>query len=352
MRLLVLVLTAGCYSPRFDAPGDGAAGADAGGHWKKVITLTPPATASPLVDFPVGIGLASDDDLRDHATRDDLVFTDDQGTRLPTEIEVFGPSGRLAAWVRVPSLGPGTVIELHYGDAAFAAGGSSSPVFDDRFVAVWHLSRTPFSDSVSGRMALPNGTVQGTDGILGDAFDAQPKSWLDVPDDDALDFGLQSFSYSVWVKASAFAGEWDTPWYKGGTSQAQAGYVFELGQNGWRALISDGTASGDTSIATASLMNGVLGEWFHLVAVVNRSTGELRGYVDGVLDGLDNTLSQVGSTTTSFTASISRSTNAFAGAIDEVRIFDVPLDADWIAVEHANLEDPGFATWGPEETVP
>jgi hypothetical protein len=353
VRLLVLVVAAGCYSPKFAGPGDGAPCADGAPHWKKRITLQPPSTVAPLLGFPVGIHLPFDDDLRDRATRDDVVFTDDQGTRLPTEVELYRPpSGRLSAWVRVPVLQPGTMIELHYGDLAFAAGGSADPVFDERFVAVWHLSRLPYDDSVSGRDAVANGSVLGTDGIMGDAFEAQPSAWLSIPDDAALDFAGDSFSYSVWVKATTFLNDWDTPWYRGGTSHTDAGYVFELGLDGWKALVSDGGGGGDPSIATAGLMDGSIGDWYHLVAVVNRSTGELRGYVDGVLDGLDTTLPQVGSTTSASMASISRPTNSFSGAIDEVRIVNVALEADWIAIEHANLEDPAFFTVGPEEAVP
>ena len=42
-------------------------------------------------------------------------------------------------------------------------------------------------------------------------------------------------------------------------------------------------------------------------------------------------------------------TTPFKGLVDEVRVIKTVLSADWIAAEHANLNDAGFVSLGPEE---
>ena len=49
---------------------------------------------------------------------------------------------------------------------------------------------------------------------------------------------------------------------------------------------------------------------------------------------------------------IRSSSEQFQDAIDELRVYTVALDADWIATEHANLTSPTFLTLGAEQQAP
>ena len=111
-RAFVLAVLAGCGRLGFDAAHTDASVAQL--TRRHPITVAGPSPA--LADVPVGIVIAGDTALAGHARPDgrDLAFTAADGTTvLPFEIERYdGATGALVAWVRVPSLGPGTRLYL------------------------------------------------------------------------------------------------------------------------------------------------------------------------------------------------------------------------------------------------
>lgn len=151
-----------------------------------------------------------------------------------------------------------------------------------------------------------------------------------IPDSNTLDFGTASFSYGLWVNAASTSGNYDMPWWKGGSSPGVPGYDFELGAGRWAACLSDG----DEGLCAAFSSSPLLGRWVHLFAVVDRRAASLSLFVDGRLVSSSPIPSSFGSTSSSFPASIGASSSGpypFKGRIDDVRVYSRALSPSEVA---------------------
>lgn len=326
----------------------------AGYHRRKQIVITPPG-ATALADFPVGIVESGDPDLASHALGDgsDITFTaQDATTPLAAELATFDhATGELEAWVRIPSLQAPTTIWLYYDGSASTA--DPTAAWPALFAGVWHLEKaSPGHDSTTHahHLAAPTASAAptGVAGIAGAACDYDGiDDSLDVasPSDGSLDFGMASFSYSLWVHVISSLGGYDTPIYKGCASPGDPGYCMLLGSAGWEGKLHDGTAFVD-----AELGPSVYGAWVYLAVVVDRTTMEAYGYADGAyVSHVD--ISGIGSmaSTKSFEVGVDSGGSPFHGTIDETRVYGQALTADWIATEYANLTSESFLAIGSEQ---
>ncbi len=114
---------------------------------RKFITVNHTKITANLVNFPVLITLPSDANLAAHAQSDgdDIVFTDDHGNKLNHEIELYqSATGRLVAWVNVPSLSSltDTKLYLYYGNSA--SGNQQNPhgTWNSDYLMVHHMEET------------------------------------------------------------------------------------------------------------------------------------------------------------------------------------------------------------------
>jgi len=349
-----------------DAPAipDAPPGAWVTGYaYRKPIVVTR-AGSSTLASFPVGIVLASDPDLAAHARGDggDIVVTSgDAMTRLDSELASFDAStGRLELWTRVPALPPATstILYVYYGGPTSTT--NAPDVWPPaRFKGVWHLS-DPASTAIAadstaaghtlGSMgtAIPThepgvaGLARGHDGV-------DDELQIGDPADGSLDVGMQSFAVSVWLNSAGAVGTFDNPFFKGGTSPGSPGYCVITGsQNPWLGKLHDGASYLELTLAPPASS-----QWLHVAIVVDRSTSPARGvaYVNGVQT--DQQTITLGSLDTQRELSIGAgSGSAYRGLVDEARIYNTALTADWIATEYANLATPGFITKGTEERMP
>jgi len=164
----------------------------------------------------------------------------------------------------------------------------------------------------------------------------------------SLDFGLDSFTFGLWVAVEHAVGRWDIPLYKGGSTASNAGYDMELGLSSWRAAVSDGRTLYDGEFGVDPAFNG---RWAHLIAVVDRSSEELRLYADGAeVDVID--ITGLGSVDNNRSARLGVADYPILGRIDELRLYRRAVTVDEIALEHANLMTPGFLSIGAEELAP
>lgn len=331
----------------------------AGFAFRRPIAITRTTGNSTLANFPVAIVIPSDTPLAQHAQAAgaDLVMTLDDGvTRLDSQLVGFeATTGKTELWVRVPSLPAGTTnVFLYYGAAAqdTNAGG----VWPAEFRAVWHLSETAGSSAIdsAGTHTLDQGTaglIPGhTAGIAGlgrDHDGVDDVIFIADPADGSLDFGTASFSYSIWVNAEANLGQFDQPFYKGGTTDSLPGYCMMLGTGAWGGKVHDGSDFEDIDFAT----NPTLNAWHHLAVVIDRTNNTARGYFDGVQSSVINNFN-LGSINSGEQVRIGRGSGGaqFSGLTDEAHIVSGVLTADWIATEHANLTADGFVSIGAEQT--
>lgn len=335
-----------------DTPGDGWLD---GRQFRKRIEIHP-GIAGTLSGFPIAVMRTDDPDLEAHATGNDFVATLDDGeTVLPGELVRFG-NGKLELWVRIPELADGTAFYLYYGGSDVPA---TTATWDGAFAGVWHLSDSGNArDSTTNITHLAAPTTETTpeltsDGVFGRARMLDGNDVLDGgdPASGVLDFGTDSFSYSLWVHQTGVLGLYDSPFYKGGGSVLEPGYCWLLGTDGgWTAKVHDG----DTEVyLELGPPQSFANRWVQLAAVIDRQTSTMRIYADGLERG-STSLDDVGTLSTTFSLLVGAGTadNPFQGMIDEVRIYHRALEPDWIRAEFENGTNPSFLVVGPEESGP
>ena len=114
---------------------------------RKTVTINHTKVAADLTNFPVLVDII-DSDLSSKAQSDgdDIAFTDYLMNKLDHEIERYDyNTGRLVAWVRVPSLSStsDTVLYMYYGNAAASSQQNATAVWDSSYIMVQHLEETP-----------------------------------------------------------------------------------------------------------------------------------------------------------------------------------------------------------------
>lgn len=364
MRIAAIALVlAGCFS-KPDRPGGDLPTTDGvptpngwltGFAFRKRIVITAP-TSTELTDFPVGIVRTADAEIAEHTRSGgrDLVATDDDGvTQLPSELVSYD-AGTLEMWVNLPRLTSTQTFYIYYGGSSHEPDPST---WSARFAGVWHLSTTGSGaqDSTahgnhltSGGNAVPTevagaiGNARHLDGI-DDSLDGGD------PATGTLDFGTGSFSYSMWVFQASTVGSFDTAFYKGGTSTGETGYCWLLGSPLWTAKVQVGSQISAPELGSAALFQN---RWVHIAAVVDRAQGLMFAYADGMPKSSE-TLAGFASLSTGEPIQVGRGTQSpFAGAIDELRVYNEALTPDWIKTEVANTNDPTFVTVGDEEAEP
>ena len=155
------------------------------------------------------------------------------------------------------------------------------------------------------------------------------------PVDGSLDFSTGDFTITLWFKVSSDA------------SQYAAIYTKDTSK--FRTYLQDvtpGSRKLTTSVGGTSKYNWFEYEfdtWYHLA--VNRSSGTVEGYIDGV-SKFTTTMSGDCSSTTSFDIGGIGSASNLSGNIDEVAIWDTALSAGDISALYsakgtANLNDDG-----------
>ncbi len=135
----------------------------------------------------------------------------------------------------------------------------------------------------------------------------------------ALNFGNNSFSYSLWVNVPSSATSYDMPISKGGWSASAGGYDMELGTGGWLACISD-----TSNIACPAFGNEVLNQWMLLTVVVDRGANVVKTYENGALTEIIG-IAGFGSVSNGISAHLGKGTHAFKGLLDDVRIYNHAL---------------------------
>lgn len=179
--------------------------------------------------------------------------------------------------------------------------------------------------SGNGHDGQTQGVVKQVKGKFGEAVELAGGNSIEVPDDEKLNFGTESFSVVVWLKFSA-AQDWNrlvrernpSPWGSGN-------YGWELQTEGTQIHWSlDDKAGGHQRNTYPNVGDG---EWHHTAMVVDRDKKMLLSYLDG-----DNErtigIANIGSVTDTLPITIG---GGFIGNIDEVAIFNGLLEMEDVA---------------------
>ncbi|MFW9772156.1 MAG: LamG-like jellyroll fold domain-containing protein [Candidatus Thorarchaeota archaeon] len=322
-------------------------------NFYKVMTIdhTKVAGTNDLVDYPLFLSLI-DPDLKDQVQSDgdDIVFAMD-GSWLDHEIELFDQNydpnyGKLIAWIRIPILyhSIDTEIYMYYGNSTMRSHQNPLGVWNNNYKGVWHLSELSGNSMDStgyGTEGVPTvGVTQGESSLSGYGYDFDGiDSNVDFGDpiDDHLDFGINSFTISMWLRIDSSTATWQVPLTKGHPSGASNdGYRFETSSDGQRIYFQ----IGDGNIFESSYsQNIIFGAWMHIVGRVDRASNRIYLFKDGGHSGYKD-ISSIGNIITSSPLTFSRMNNALDGVLDEVRISDTSRSDGWIATEYNNQYNP------------
>jgi len=364
----------------------------------KVGTGTAPAT---LANYPL-LYSVTDVDLKSTGNGGDVTSTsgydilfravDDTtcgGTgpcTLDHEVEEYDPAtGRLVAWVRLPSVntntaGSDTVLYIYYGNSAITASiEDADGVWDTNYKGVWHLEESPAngvaghddssgnsnSGTPSGFAGDANGTTNATGKIGGaDRFDGTD-DFLDMGSDATLD-DLGPLTVSAWINP-------DT------TGEGSAGKViakYDTGTGRWFLEIDDTAPEVETfefnkdhattdlaRVASNSTVS--LTSWQQVVVTWDGTTtaSNIHIYKNGAEVSYAVTTNGAGAENSDageplIIGARADNGNAYDGYIDEVRVSNVVRTADWIKTAYNNTNAPGdigaadFYTVGAEDPSP
>ena len=343
-----------------------------------------PANAT-LTDFPVLVRLSEnsprgfhyDDCLKPNGG--DLHFSDDNGKSLPSEVALWNTNGESLVWVKVPELTRGTRLTAYYGweDAPEV---DSTQVWDEHFLAVWHLdaavgaSTQPDSTAYAHPLTIhasgpADGVASGTNGVAGLAAatglrrDGKGCFFFSDANYDYFFDKFSAFTMEVWtfqdhhnpedsgkrryILRKGSANNYDWQLYE--TSTGRMGFQIEA--------LEGGEILPDDSVALPERA-----AWNYTAVLWDGSFGECASYLNGSALKLDaacmvaaNWKGMVGQKTTGLNVGNFRydgprtfngiEGDAFRGALDEVRISDVMRSPEWVKATHDTIRPgSGFVT--------
>lgn len=318
---------------------------------QKTITITQNVTGN-HANFPLWITL-TDADLAARARADgtDIHFLEDT-TKLDFEIQSWNKTtGRLDAWVRVPTLSAGDEILLRYGDVA-AAHAAGAPATFTGYQAVWHLDDTLANATIVDARNLRNGTAISL--ATGDSVAGQLGRGIDFEDgNEQIMFtnpltGNTAHTISAWVNQRTTTTN-DAIIAMGNGTLNQARWLHSRYN---AATIAVGFYTNDYDNPNEDIIGGgwVLLHWVYEGA--NRMT---RLYRNGTLVA-GPFQHNIGVNTQGTGGTIGNAQAAFGSdmginaTLDEVRIIDTARNANWIAAEALNQTTPGsFYTVSAEQ---
>ena len=314
-------------------------------RYRKNITIQSSKVMSDLSDFPVLIDLY-DADLKNsiQANANDLIFTDESGNKLDFEVEKYdhyfnSTHSHMLAWVKTDlSCTYNTVLTMYYGNSFLDSQENSGDVWDEDFVAVWHLSETtlPRYDSTNNLIdASPQnfdndeaveGKIDGADNF--DGIDDYIETYK-LPSDLGLG-GTEPKTVSAWVYTKSFNGGGIFEFGKAGASKAYFSLGTLLTVNEWQGSWG-GIKFNDFSCDS-------LNNWVYF-SVAYDGNENIKIYVNNETQVNENDTKL--NIVDDLTLKIGKwGDNSFHGIIDEVRVSKVTRSEGWIKTEYNNQFDP------------
>lgn len=343
--------------PAIDTAGSGSGSGSGSNNTsplrQKTITIKP-AIVGTHTDFPLWISL-TDTDLAATALADgsDIHFVDSSG---PLDYEIAGwnkTTGRLDAWVRVPSMASGTTLMLRYGDKTVAHAPDPAGTFAG-YQAVWHLDDSLANTTIVDTRNLLNGTSSSL--TTGDSVAGQLGKGVNFSDGtDQISFtnpltGTTPHTISLWInQRTTTSNDCIISLGNGTTNQAR---WFHSRYN--TATIATGFYSNDYTNANENVIGA---GWVHLAWVFEGANRVSRLYRNGTL--VDQPFTHNSGINTQGTAGlIGNAPTAFGSnmginaTLDEMRIIDVARSANWLAAEALDQATPGNAYMISAEQTP
>lgn len=333
------------------------------------ITIDDAKVASTQTGFPVQVDITNASLAAGaQADGDDILFTSVDGTtKLDHEIEIYTTAtGRLTAWVEVPSLtgtgGGDTVIYMYYGNSGASNQQNATGVWDVSYQGVYHANDNAANTTVNDSTAnnydgtnAANTSGKTVTGKIGTALTFNGSTDVTtLPNIPAIN-GVASTTISLWYNPTSLA-DYDNLIFKtnGDATQRfgmQYGGSGNVDSSAVLFLVGSGSASTFNRSPSGVLANGT---WVHLHMVFDgtQSGNQNRAkiYKNGVLQTTTNN-DTIPALTTTDSANTIRWSPSADGLFDEVRVSNSARTADWISTEYNNQSATStFYTIGSQES--
>jgi flagellin-like protein len=337
-------------------------------YYKPIDIVDAQVAGSSHPDFPMLITVSGDSDIGGRISgSDNVYFTLNDGTTLlPHEFESFslvGGAASFAAWVKVPSLTPTTVLRVCYG-AGVSRPVANNPenVWNSNYKGVWHLEESgtgaldEYVDSTSnnndgqGGNGAAGSTPARVSGQIGFAQDFS-SDFINVGTDTSLKI-QNTVTLEAWVKMDS-TGMGCIICRQLGTDVGD-GYVMFQNSGSYRASFFIFGCSRPLSSTISPNTS-----WHHWVVTATAGSNNLKIYIDGQPSGSTGTVATYPTLDDNpviigggENGSGSTVTELFDGSIDEVHISSTILSPQWIQTEYNNQNNPtGFYNIGTEATA-
>jgi len=254
-------------------------------------TPTGADVAADVADFPVPVNLnTANFDFSPAADGASLVFTDEQEEILPCQVERWDPDNETAhLWVLVDTVfgnADTQYIMAKWDMSGTRADTAAYAVFDTSlgFGGVWHLGLGYRDATPNGYDGTNHGTVASGAGIVGSgAYFNGVDSYVDIGANSTIASDAPALTLSAWVRQKdytvhryqsiiALSQPSTTP-----TSRSRAG--LSLLNRGRIAAFGRSAEEDGQAAASDSLLS--LGQWAHLVAVIDFAADSIVLYHNG-----------------------------------------------------------------------
>ena len=312
---------------------------------------TPLAPAHEVpVPVRISTALIPDFDYAETANGTNFEITDENGSILPYEIDVWNPSGESLLWVKVPDCRDGQVLSIVYGRTNADMTTCSSNVWS-AYAGVWHMNEVLARDSTSGHYDGQTATgvtlrAQGRigpslafDGTYSKGVSCSGVSCGEVLPNSRLTGGM---TVSCWVKPSTYSGE--------RAFFGKEGLISMRFSSESKVTV---TTPGIQNFPVTNLTLQAVGEWCHLAVTFNEqpfvscfvyTNGVMAGsYVPRANDNIGYKDSE--NYTEMFLGRNQWDDEPFKGEIDELRFSPCVLTAGDIAATYAAMTKTSF-TYG------
>jgi len=311
------------------------------------------SVTGPVFNFPVLIRLtaANFDFTQAKNNGEDLRFTKSDTVFLPYEIERWDPIAKLAEiWVKVDTVygnDSTQAVTMYWGNIYAISQSNSASVFDtaNGFQAVWHLGDN--GDTVHDATTnFFNGMNYGsttTKGMIGNAMNFANGNYIKIP---GLLNSPTNVSLSAWVRSDTSNRGQDGHLGQeivsiGDATALRLDDSYGIGTCGW----FHNSSVDDTSFARTGSSQYLSNTGWHFIAFsINTTTNVQTLYIDSMQVAVSNDVNPISYSGLGTDTYIGIHGNGnilynFTGQIDEVRVNNKSLSANWIKLCFMNQKE-------------
>lgn len=320
---------------------------DEGYTYYKEVTIESDYIQSDLTNFPILVVI--DDTTGDKCNGGNSIrfIHSDNITEYYYEIEKWVDNEDRLVWVNVTSISSSvdTVFKMYYGNSSASDNQNPTDVWDNNFLAVYHLNESTgvcidSTGNKNGDGVLGTPTYKQS-GAIGYSVTFDGSSGFDIPNDFGI-FTNNDFSIETWSKLDALVNNDQMLYMKG---EANLGLYISATLD-VRMAYYDGTWRGiDIKV------NPDITDW-HYYSVTYDNDVDMLGYYDGEYVGNSGDSGVISSASSDSTLGYGvGSGQEMEGGLDEIRISDIIRSASWInATFYTSTQKEGFLTFGSEQT--